>query len=121
VRLALKIYFSRKEEHDRMTAKNKTATKRESPSKPKRPAKSKEAEPAPKVDNRAQKTVVKAIRKNLERKLEKNVKASLADYIRLVQLEKELQQTGAKEKDATWVDPRGTQEIKDAKDMESGK
>jgi hypothetical protein len=120
--LRLKLYFSRKEEHDRMTAKNKTATKRESPSKPKRPAKSKKAEPAPKVDRRARKTVVKAIRQMVEEKLENEIeKASLADYIRLVQLEKELQQTGAKEKDATWVDPRGTREIKDAKDMESGK
>jgi hypothetical protein len=54
-----------------------------------------------------QKTVVATIRERVEKRLAKNVeKASLADYIRLVQLEKELQQTEAKEIKATWVEPK---------------
>jgi hypothetical protein len=65
---------------------------------------------AAKVDERAQMTVVASMRRNLELKLEKNAKASLSDYIRLVQLEKELQNTEAKETKATWVDPRATEE-----------
>jgi hypothetical protein len=54
-----------------------------------------------------QKTVVATIRERVEKRLAKNVeKASLADYIRLVQLEKELQHTEAKEIKATWVEPK---------------
>jgi hypothetical protein len=54
-----------------------------------------------------QKTVVATIRERVEKRLAKNVeKASLADYIRLVQLEQELQHTEAKEIKATWVEPK---------------
>ncbi len=62
------------------------------------------------------KTVVAGIRQQVEKRLEKNVKkASLADYIRLVQLEKELQQTEAKETKATWVEPRVTEDLTSGK------
>jgi hypothetical protein len=51
--------------------------------------------------------MVETIRKRVEKKLSsEDMKASLADYIRLVQLEKELQTTEAKETKATWVDPK---------------
>lgn len=62
---------------------------------------------------RPQKTVVREIRKQIEEKLTHGVeKATLADYIRLVQLEKELTGTTPKETKATWVDPKelGTEE-----------
>jgi hypothetical protein len=73
---------------------------------PKKGSKAPKSEEATKVDRRPYKTVVKSIRRNLQQKLEKNIKASLSDYIRLVQLEKELQTTEAKETKATWVDPK---------------
>jgi hypothetical protein len=64
-----------------------------------------------KPDTRPRATVVAAIREKVEQRLEKNVnKASLADYIRLMQLEKELQNTEAKETKATWVEPKGTEQ-----------
>ncbi len=54
-----------------------------------------------------EKTVVQKIRENVEKKLTKGVeKASLADYIRLVQLEKEMTNAEPKETKATWVDRR---------------
>lgn len=57
---------------------------------------------------RLQKTVVKEIRQRVEDRLAQDVdKASLGDYIRLVQLEKELAETEAKEIKVTWVDPAG--------------
>jgi hypothetical protein len=53
-----------------------------------------------------------AVVKKLLRKLEKQmgggeVKASLGDYIRLVQLHKELDAEAAREIKVTWVDPAG--------------
>ena len=54
-----------------------------------------------------QQTVIREIRHKVEEKLTQNVeKASLADYIRLVQLEKELADATPKETKATWVDPK---------------
>jgi hypothetical protein len=51
--------------------------------------------------------VVKEIRERVEDKLAQDVeKASLGDYIRLVQFEKELNETTAREIKVTWVDPR---------------
>ena len=85
-------------------AKRKTAAARK-PKNAKPPKKT-----GPKKDRRMRKTVVAAIREKVEERLEKNVnKASLADYIRLMQLEKELQNTEAKETKATWVEPKGTE------------
>jgi hypothetical protein len=94
-----------------MSAKKETPAKRKSS----RPAKPKDGAPAsdtaPKVDRRMRKTVVAAIRRQVEQKLENEIeRASLADYIRLVQLEKELQQTEAKERNATWVEPKAAEE-----------
>ena len=98
-----------------MAGKTKTGSKRAL-----KPKKAKPAETEAEKDRRAQKTVVASMRRNLELKLEKNVKASLSDYIRLVQLEKELQNTEAKETKATWVDPRATEE-KPSEESDSGK
>jgi hypothetical protein len=84
------------------TKPKNTATSKSKAAGAPKPTKS---EPA-KVDRRAYKTVVKSLRQNLQQKLEKNIRASLSDYIRLVQLEKELQTTEAKETKATWVDPK---------------
>lgn len=68
---------------------------------------------------KAQKTVVKEIRKKVEEKLSESVeKASLADYIKLVQLEKELTKKEPKETKATWVDPK---EMEGSEGSESGK
>ncbi len=92
------------------------SAKRKSPAKQKTAprSKAKDAKPpketGPKTDRRLRETVVAAIRQKVEERLEKNVnKASLADYIRLMQLEKELQNTEAKETKATWVEPKGTE------------
>jgi hypothetical protein len=65
------------------------------------------------------KRMVAEIRKQVEDRLAKDVKkASLTDYIRLVQLEKELSQTVAKETRATWVEPREEQGEKEVSDTE---
>lgn len=54
---------------------------------------------------RRQTTVVREIRKRVEDKLTQDVeKASLGDYIRLVQLEKELKEDATKEMTVTWVE-----------------
>jgi len=56
-----------------------------------------------------EKNVVQKIRENVEKKLSKGVqKASLADYIRLVQLEKQMTDAEPKETKAKWVDHRTT-------------
>ena len=88
-----------------MKAKQEKTAASKSKRKNAKPAKTEVAK-----DGRAQKTVVASMRRNLELNLEKNIRASLSDYIRLVQLEKELQNTEAKETKATWVDPRATEE-----------
>ena len=50
--------------------------------------------------------MVESIRKRVEKKLSSDeVKASLADYIRLVQLEKELEEEEPREIKVTWMDP----------------
>jgi hypothetical protein len=83
-----------------------TKSKKPAAGKPKAPK-----QEAKKVDRRAYKTVVKALRQSLQEKLAKNIRASLSDYIRLVQLEKELQTTEAKETKATWVDPKSGESV----------
>lgn len=59
--------------------------------------------------------MVEKIRKRVEKRLsESDVKASLGDYIRLVQLEKELEAEEPKEIKVTWVNP-------EEKESDSGK
>ena len=75
---------------------------------PKKSAKtaSKEAAPPPR-SYRKPATVMSAIRKKVEEKLTNDVhKASLGDYIRLLQLENELKESQPKEIKVTWVDPK---------------
>jgi hypothetical protein len=53
--------------------------------------------------------VVKKLLEKVEQKLsEEEVKASLADYIRLVQFQKELEEEQPREIKVTWVEPEGT-------------
>jgi hypothetical protein len=52
-----------------------------------------------------QSEVVALIRKKVEAKLKKDTKASLGDYIRLVQLQKELEEADVRQLNVTWVDP----------------
>ncbi len=54
--------------------------------------------------------VVKKILRRVEQKLSGgDVKPSLGDYIRLVQLHKELDEESPKEIKVTWVEPDGTE------------
>jgi hypothetical protein len=49
---------------------------------------------------------VEALLKNVEKKLTgKEVKATLGDYLKLVQFQKELEDEDPKEIKVTWVDP----------------
>lgn len=55
---------------------------------------------------------------NMEEKMAgKDMKATVADYIRLVQLHKELDDESPKEIRVTWVEPAGTK----VEETESGK
>lgn len=59
--------------------------------------------------------MVKKLLKQVERKLSENeVKVTLGDYIRLVQLEKELEEDEPREIKVTWVNP-------EENDSDSGK
>jgi hypothetical protein len=61
--------------------------------------------PETKTRSRKQTTVVQEIRKRVEERLTHDVqKASLGDYIRLVQLENEMKESEPKEITVTWVD-----------------
>jgi hypothetical protein len=63
----------------------------------------------------SQARVVTKIRKRVEQKLsESDVKVTLGDYIRLLQLEKELNEDEPKEIKVTWVNP-------EEKNSDSGK
>jgi hypothetical protein len=67
------------------------------------------------VPAESQASVIKKIRERVEQKLSENdVKVTLADYIRLVQLEKELEEDEPREIKVTWVNPETT-------DSDSGK
>jgi hypothetical protein len=62
------------------------------------------------LDPKEQVVVVRRLLKKVEERLsEGDVKASLADYIRLVQLQKELDEDTPKEIKVTWVEPKGTE------------
>jgi hypothetical protein len=74
-----------------------------------------EAAPVKKAPVESQARVIKKIRERVEQKLsESDVKVTLADYIRLVQLEKELEEDEPREIKVTWVNPEKT-------DSDSGK
>ena len=85
-----------------MARKTTTVKKTEEPkgvAKPEKP-------PAKLDEGRA--AVVKKLLKKLEKQMGGGeVKASLGDYIRLVQLHKELDEEAPKEIKVTWVDPAG--------------
>jgi hypothetical protein len=94
-----RILFGREERHGWMSGIKRVAKKRAPV------AKAKTAVGA-KPRARKQTAVVKEIRKRVEERLTHDVeKASLGDYIRLVQLEKELKESEPKEIKVTWVDP----------------
>jgi hypothetical protein len=60
---------------------------------------------------RPEANVVRVLREQVEQKLTKEgVNASLGDYIRLVQLQKELEEEQPREIKVTWVEPEGTEE-----------
>lgn len=68
-----------------------------------------ERAPAAKKPAESQARVVKKIRERVEQKLsESDAKVTLGDYIRLVQLEKELEDEEPKEIKVTWVNPDQT-------------
>ncbi len=65
-----------------------------------------EVKPAP----HGKKTVVQQILERVEKRLAKDdVKVTLGDYIRLVQLEKELEENEPREIKVTWIEPVKTE------------
>ena len=60
-----------------------------------------------KQKKKTQAAVVEKLLKNVEKKLAgKDVKATLGDYIKLVQLQTELEEEEPKDIKVTWVDPK---------------
>jgi hypothetical protein len=59
----------------------------------------------PKPRKRTQAEVVAIIRKKVETKLKQEPKGTLGDYIRLVQLQKELEGDEPRDITVTWVEP----------------
>ena len=57
---------------------------------------------------KTQAEVVAIIRKKVETKLKQEPKGTLGDYIRLVQLQKELEGDEPKDITVTWVEPENT-------------
>jgi hypothetical protein len=64
------------------------------------------------MDNKAK--VVSKLLEDVEKKLGKSIKASLGDYIRLVQLQKELEEDEVREIKVRWIDPEA-EEVEEAK------
>lgn len=58
--------------------------------------------------------MVSKLLEKVEEKLDTSVKVSLGDYIRLVQLRKELEEDDVREIKVTWVDPEGPVETAEA-------
>ena len=56
-----------------------------------------------------QAAIVATIRRNVEIKLKKDAKATLGDYIRLIQLQKDLEDEEIQEIRVTWVEPKKTE------------
>jgi hypothetical protein len=57
---------------------------------------------------RTQAEIIATIRKKVEIKLKKDAKATLGDYIRLLQLQKDLEDADLREIKVTWVEPTKT-------------
>jgi hypothetical protein len=57
------------------------------------------------IETTSKAKVVSKLLKQVESNLSKEVKASLGDYIRLVQLQRELEEDEVREIKVTWVDP----------------
>ena len=65
-------------------------------------------------ERRSQAEVVRQMLKNVEEKLSKeDAKATLADYIRLVQLKKELEEDEPREIRVTWIERESESSIED--------
>jgi hypothetical protein len=60
-----------------------------------------------------QAAIVATIRRNVEIKLKKDAKATLGDYIRLIQLQKDLEDEEIQEIRVTWVEPAKTESESD--------
>ncbi len=58
---------------------------------------------------RTQAAIIATIRRNVEIKLKKDAKATLGDYIRLIQLQKDLEDEEIQELRVTWVEPAKTE------------
>jgi hypothetical protein len=56
-----------------------------------------------------QAAIIATIRRNVEIKLKKDAKATLGDYIRLIQLQKDLEDEEIQEIRVTWVEPKKTE------------
>lgn len=65
--------------------------------------------PAKPRSKKTQADIVAMIRQKVEEKLTKDAKATLGDYIRLVQLQKDLEDGDVKEIRVTWVEPKKTE------------
>lgn len=96
-------------------AGKKTVKKTEEP----KGAAEREKRPAKAEEGRA--AVVRKLLKKLEEQMGGGeMKASLGDYIRLVQLHKELDEESPREIKVTWVDPAENTSVKDTEKKESG-
>jgi hypothetical protein len=69
----------------------------------------KSASPKKAARKTTQAGVIATIRRNVEIKLKKDAKATLGDYIRLVQLQKDLEAEEVQEIRVTWVEPAKTE------------
>jgi hypothetical protein len=61
------------------------------------------------VLKKTQAEIIATIRRNVEIKLKKDAKATLGDYIRLLQLQKDLEDADLRELKVTWVEPTKTE------------
>jgi hypothetical protein len=85
----------------------------------KRPVKAPAKAPSKTEEGRA--AVVKKLLKKLEAQMGGGeMKASLGDYIRLVQLHKELDEESPREIKVTWVEPAESTLVKDTEEKKSG-
>jgi hypothetical protein len=76
---------------------------------------------APRKAEEGRAVVVRKLLKKLEKQMGGGeMKASLGDYIRLVQLHKELDEESPREIKVTWVDPTGEKLGNDSEKKESG-
>jgi hypothetical protein len=69
----------------------------------------KSAGPKKPAVKKTQAEIIATIRKKVEIKLRKDAKATLGDYIRLLQLQKDLEDADLREIKVTWVEPAKTE------------